>query len=82
MRQTMPGLWGKAHFSRISCEVKHLEYFLFFFFVNSLLCSALQLGDPAVSYTQQMGNCLELGTEAWKIFLCLNLYLIKYLLTL
>lgn len=40
----------------------------FFFFVKSLLCSALQLGDPAVSYTQQMGNCLELGTEAWKIF--------------
>lgn len=57
-------------------------FFFFFFFVKSLLCSALQLGDPAVSYTQQMGNCLELGTEAWKIFLCLNLYLIKYLLTL
>lgn len=81
MRQTTLGLWGEARFSRIPCEVKHLEY-IFFFFVKSLLCSALQLGDPAVSYTQQMGNCLELGTEAWKIFLSLNLYLIKYLLAL
>jgi len=47
--------------------VKHLQYF-FFSFVKSLLCSAPQLGDPAVSYTQQMGSCLELGTETWKIF--------------
>lgn len=39
MRQTTPDLWGEAHFSRILCEVEHLEYFFFLCKEPSLFCS-------------------------------------------